>query len=70
VTHDRATAHAVLDEALVCHVGVVVDGRPVVLPQPHARVDDVLCLHGSAGARGMRSANRPISATASTHAAG
>ncbi len=56
VTYDRATAHAVLDEALICHVGFVVDGRPVVLPQLHARVDDVLYLHGSTGARGMRAA--------------
>jgi hypothetical protein len=33
VAYDRATVHAVLDEAVVCHVGFVVDGRPVVLPQ-------------------------------------
>jgi uncharacterized protein len=33
VGYERATVHAVLDEALVCHVGFVVDGRPVVLPQ-------------------------------------
>ena len=32
VGYDRATAHAVLDEAVVAHVGFVVDGRPVVLP--------------------------------------
>jgi uncharacterized protein len=56
VAYDRATVHAVLDEAVVCHVGFVVDGRPVVLPQLHARVDDVLYLHGSTGARGMLSA--------------
>ena len=54
VSYDRAAAHAVLDEALVCHVGFVVDGRPVVLPQLHARVGEVLYLHGSTGARGMR----------------
>ncbi|CAA9209150.1 MAG: Pyridoxamine 5'-phosphate oxidase-related, FMN-binding [uncultured Blastococcus sp.] len=56
VGYDRAAAHAVLDEALVCHVGFVVDGRPVVLPQLHARVGEVLYLHGSTGARGMRAA--------------
>jgi uncharacterized protein len=59
VAYDRATVHAVLDEAVVCHVGFVVDGRPVVLPQLHARVDDVLYLHGSTGARGMLSAAGP-----------
>ena len=55
-SYDRSAVHAVLDEAVVCHVGFVVDGHPVVLPQLHARVDDVLYLHGSTGARGMRAA--------------
>jgi uncharacterized protein len=56
VSYDRATVHAVLDEAVVCHVGFVVDGRPVVLPQLHARVGDTLYLHGSTGARALVSA--------------
>lgn len=56
VGYDRATVHAVLDEAVVCHVGFVVDGRPVVLPQLHARVGDRLYLHGSTGARALRGA--------------
>ncbi len=57
VSYDRAAVHAVLDEALVCHVGFVVDGQPVVLPQLHARVDETLYLHGSTGARGLRAAS-------------
>jgi nitroimidazol reductase NimA-like FMN-containing flavoprotein (pyridoxamine 5'-phosphate oxidase superfamily) len=56
VGYDRATVHAVLDEAVVCHVGFVADGRPVVLPQLHARVGDRLYLHGSTGARALRRA--------------
>ena len=48
--------HAVLDEAIVCHVGFVVDGRPVVLPQLHARLGEVLYLHGSTGARALDAA--------------
>ncbi|WP_233498595.1 pyridoxamine 5'-phosphate oxidase family protein [Blastococcus sp. TF02A-26] len=56
VGYDRAAVHAVLDEAVVCHVGFVVDGRPVVLPQLHARVGERLYLHGSTGARGLRMA--------------
>ena len=56
VSYERATVHAVLDEAVVCHVGFVVDGRPVVLPQLHARVGDVLYLHGSTGARALAAA--------------
>jgi nitroimidazol reductase NimA-like FMN-containing flavoprotein (pyridoxamine 5'-phosphate oxidase superfamily) len=56
VGYDRATAHAVLDEAVVAHVAFVADGRPVVLPQLHARVGDVLYLHGSTGARALLAA--------------
>jgi nitroimidazol reductase NimA-like FMN-containing flavoprotein (pyridoxamine 5'-phosphate oxidase superfamily) len=56
VGYDRDLAHAVLDEALIAHVGFVVDGRPVVLPQLHARVGEVLYLHGSTGARAMLAA--------------
>jgi nitroimidazol reductase NimA-like FMN-containing flavoprotein (pyridoxamine 5'-phosphate oxidase superfamily) len=54
VRYDRAAVHAVLDEAVVCHVGFLMDGRPVVLPQLHARVDDQLFLHGSSAARALR----------------
>jgi Predicted flavin-nucleotide-binding protein len=43
--------HAVLDEALICHLGVVVDGEPVVLPTIHARIDRRLYLHSSTGSR-------------------
>jgi len=56
IGYDRATAHAVLDEAVVAHLGFVVDGRPVVLPQLHARVGDVLYLHGSTGSRSLLAA--------------
>ena len=56
VTYDRAAVHAVLDKALVCHVGFVLDDYPVVLPKLHARVGEALCLHGSTGARALHAA--------------
>jgi nitroimidazol reductase NimA-like FMN-containing flavoprotein (pyridoxamine 5'-phosphate oxidase superfamily) len=46
--------HAVLDEATICHVGMVVDGEPVVLPSIHARIGRSLYLHGSTGSRLVR----------------
>ncbi len=49
--YDRATVHAILDEALMCHVGFVSDGRPFAIPTIHARVGDVLYLHGSSESR-------------------
>ncbi len=55
--YDAQAVHAVLDEALICHVGTVdEDGEPLVLPTIHARVGDLLYLHGSSGARMARRA--------------
>lgn len=53
---DRATLHAVLDEALICHLGVVRDGAPLVLPTGYGRDGDTLYLHGSTGAASLRAA--------------
>jgi nitroimidazol reductase NimA-like FMN-containing flavoprotein (pyridoxamine 5'-phosphate oxidase superfamily) len=44
---DRAELHAVLDAGLICHLGVVADGAPVVLPTAYGRDGDTLYLHGS-----------------------
>lgn len=54
VGYDRAAVRAVLDEALICHVGFVINEEPVVLPHLYGRVDDTLYLHGSSGARAFR----------------
>ena len=32
--YDRATVYAILDAALLCHVGYVLDGKPYVTPTP------------------------------------
>ncbi|HEV7239771.1 MAG TPA: pyridoxamine 5'-phosphate oxidase family protein [Thermoanaerobaculia bacterium] len=53
--YDRETVHAILDEALVCHVGFVAEGAPVVIPTIHWREDDTLYVHGSAASRMLRS---------------
>ena len=50
-THERASIHAILDEALVCHASVMVDGAPRVLPTAHARIGDFVYLHGARGNR-------------------
>lgn len=49
--YDRETIHAILDEALICHVGFVDEGQPFVIPTIHARVGDLLYLHGSRQSR-------------------
>jgi nitroimidazol reductase NimA-like FMN-containing flavoprotein (pyridoxamine 5'-phosphate oxidase superfamily) len=53
-SYDRAAIDAILDEALVCHVGFVHEAQPYVLPTTYARVGDALYLHGSAASRMLR----------------
>ena len=53
-SYDRALIHSILDEAPVCHVGFVVDGRPFVIPTLHVRVGDRLYMHGSPGSRMLK----------------
>jgi nitroimidazol reductase NimA-like FMN-containing flavoprotein (pyridoxamine 5'-phosphate oxidase superfamily) len=52
--HDRPTIDAILDEALISHVGFVHDGKPAVIPTLHARVGDEVLIHGSAASRMLR----------------
>lgn len=51
---DRTVAFAILDEALICHVGFVANGRPWVIPTMYARDGEVLYLHGSPASRMLR----------------
>jgi uncharacterized protein len=53
-SHDRTTIDAILDEALIAHLGFVHDGRPAVIPTLHARVGDEVYVHGSSASRALR----------------
>ena len=45
--YDRQTIDAILDAAIVCHVATIDrDGRPLVIPNQHARVGDFVYIHG------------------------
>jgi hypothetical protein len=46
--------HSILDDNLVAHVGVVLDGAPLVIPMAYGRSGNEIFLHGSAGSRLMR----------------
>lgn len=52
--YDRETIDGVLDEALICHLAFETDQGPVAIPTIHARIGDVLYLHGSHASRMMR----------------
>ncbi len=59
--YDAETVHAILDEALYCHVGLVDPaGHPVVLPTIHVRSGDQLYLHGSPASHLLRTAKKGI----------
>lgn len=58
--YDRQTIDAILDEGLVCHVGLQTDsGFPVVIPLAYGRDGDIVYLHGSAASRLFRGARGP-----------
>jgi nitroimidazol reductase NimA-like FMN-containing flavoprotein (pyridoxamine 5'-phosphate oxidase superfamily) len=58
--YDRGTIDAILDEGLVCHVGLQTDrGFPVVIPLAYGRDGDIVYLHGSAASRLFRGAKGP-----------
>lgn len=61
--YDRETIYAILDEGLYCHVAVIRDGTPMIIPTLHARIKDQLYFHGAVAAGLFRSlgSEQPIS---------
>ncbi|TDD27015.1 pyridoxamine 5'-phosphate oxidase family protein [Actinomadura sp. KC06] len=51
---DRSDLYRVLDDGMICHLGLIVDGSPRVIPTGYGRLDDTLYLHGSTGASSLR----------------
>jgi uncharacterized protein len=61
---ERDDLYAVLDAGLICHLGVVADGAPRVLPTGYGRLGDLLYLHGSsANATFMAADGLPVCVT-------
>jgi uncharacterized protein len=53
---DRADLDAVLEAGMICHLGVIIDGAPVVLPTSYGRIGGNLYLHGSSANKSLLSA--------------
>ena len=51
---DRSVLYEILDDGMICHLGLIVDGSPRVLPTGYGRLDDTLYVHGSTGASSLR----------------
>jgi uncharacterized protein len=52
--YDRETVFAILDAALLCHVGYVIDGQPYVTPTLFWRHGERVYWHGSSASRMLR----------------
>lgn len=72
---DRETLHEVLRDGMFCHLGVILDGAPVVLPTAYGvdlgeGPDGTLYLHGSVAARSVVAAPERTICVTVTHADG
>ncbi len=52
--YDKATVHAILDAAMLCHIAYVIDGQPYCTPTSFWREGDRLYWHGSSASRMIR----------------
>ena len=59
-SYDRAVVNGILDEAIVCHLGFVDDGQPFVIPTLHARVGDLVFVHGASASRALRTLSESL----------
>jgi nitroimidazol reductase NimA-like FMN-containing flavoprotein (pyridoxamine 5'-phosphate oxidase superfamily) len=59
-SYDREVINPILDEAFVCHVGFVLDGKPFVIPTGYARAGETLFIHGSQASRMLRTLGQGV----------
>ena len=48
-SYEREQIDAILDEGMICHLAVSIDGTPWMIPTAYGRDGDVVYLHGAAG---------------------
>jgi hypothetical protein len=56
--YGRNIIYKILDKGLVCHVGFIVSGEPIVIPMAYARAGNMLYIHGSVASRILRTLAR------------
>lgn len=49
--YDRETIYKILDNEFLCHVGIIHNAYPVVIPTLYGRKDDYLYIHGASVSR-------------------
>jgi nitroimidazol reductase NimA-like FMN-containing flavoprotein (pyridoxamine 5'-phosphate oxidase superfamily) len=60
---DRSSLYDILDAGRICHLGVIVNGSPRVIPTGYGRDGDTLYLHGSTGATSLRASEICVTVT-------
>jgi hypothetical protein len=65
--YDRRTVYRVLDAGLLCHIGFVFNGAPVVIPTLYWRDGAYLYFHGSNSSRMLRSIEGNTICFSTTH---
>ena len=64
---DRGDLEDILAAGVICHLGVVVDGSPMVVPTVYGLAGDTLYLHGSVASRSLVSAPQATICVTVTH---
>lgn len=59
-SQERELIYNILDEALVAHVGFMVDSQPFVIPMAYGRESDQLYLHGSSVSRLLKTLEQGV----------
>jgi nitroimidazol reductase NimA-like FMN-containing flavoprotein (pyridoxamine 5'-phosphate oxidase superfamily) len=67
---ERGDLDAILAAGVICHLGVVVDGYPMVVPTVYGLSGDTLYLHGSVASRSLVSAPQAAICVTVTHVDG
>jgi nitroimidazol reductase NimA-like FMN-containing flavoprotein (pyridoxamine 5'-phosphate oxidase superfamily) len=58
--YERGAIEAILDEGLVAHLGIAVDGQPFVIPTTYGRDGETVYVHGSAASRLLAALGREV----------
>jgi uncharacterized protein len=69
-SRDRADLDAILRSGMVCHLGVVVDGHPLVVPTVYGADEHTVYFHGSVASRSLVAAPRTSVCLTVTHVDG
>jgi nitroimidazol reductase NimA-like FMN-containing flavoprotein (pyridoxamine 5'-phosphate oxidase superfamily) len=63
-THEPEVVHAILDEALICHLAFVGRAGPMVIPTSFVRIADKIYIHGSSANGMLRTLSEGVEACA------